>query len=205
MGFLVLTCLLTIQLTQAQQGKNQESKIGFYVKTSFIIPSKESFRQNYNQYFILGNSKLPLSVGAGIEYEVSPRYYVIAGVERQVFKLESNDKISLSEIPISFNMKYYFSSTFIYLRGGIDYTFSVFKIKQFPETLNTSGEVIDYPDKTKLYSGPGLFFGTGFSLEFFPKIINSLEFGYNYNRIGDASKGGLGNTGGFNFSLYFLF
>jgi hypothetical protein len=189
----------------SQQFIDQESKIGFYVKTSYTIPLKESFSQNYNQYFIFGNAKIPLSIGVGSKFKVHPSYYITLGLERRVSKLESNDKISLSEMPILLGLKYYFPPSSIYLRGGIDYTFAIFKIKEFPETLGTSGEVIGYPDKTKLYSGFGLFGGAGFSLEFFQNIINSIEFSVNYNSLGDEKHGGLGNTGGINLSLYFIF
>ena len=206
--FILILLILYPSFINAQIDKNTYSKIGLNIKTGYYIPSKESFRKNYEQYLVFGNSKIPLSLGIGIDYFLSDKFAVSAEFSRIQNKINSNPDISLSLMPVQVGLKYYFNNKFIrfsslnpYLGAAIGYYWARFSIKKLPWSIE-DGTMVGELEESINYFGFGVNLKGGFNFKLTSLIILGFEIGYDINKVGDVEKGGLGNTGGFLFSIY---
>ncbi len=202
---LILTqILISISKCYAEIGVN--SKIS--IELGYFTFLKKSLRTNYEQNLLpFSNNIVPLSVGLGYQRAVNPKNILFFRTRLIRNQLINYSKFAITSIPLILGIHHYLPWTVfgtknrkIYVGFGVSY-YMVFISEEVYVTLETGPEVVDHLRKVLVQNGIGLNFDFDFQLnENYGIILN-----YDFSRIGNIKKGGLGNIGGLLFSLIFSF
>jgi hypothetical protein len=108
----ILGLVFIVSVCPAIVAKGEEApsrKIDIYIETSYVIPSNEAFRANYDRTLFSGSSKtIPLSLGLGGQYYFNNTSAFYFELKRFGNRLSTSDKIDLAVLPIGLGYRFYF-------------------------------------------------------------------------------------------------
>jgi len=198
---LFIPCILFAQSLSTQTPK---FKIGLEI--GHFSPDKRTFAENYEQTI----NGFPISViGITSHYLYSSKLNFSFEVFLIHNVLTNEHKVKFDILPIYLGFKYYFVekkvkkiNTKFFIEAKPAYFINLFSIKKL-SVFDEYGN-ISYVDIGQTYYGPGFNFSLGVEIPVLQTVDVGLKIRYDYNQIGEIAKGGLGNTGGFIFSLSVL-
>lgn len=176
----------------------------FYVESGYFIPSKESFRGNYDQALFIGTAHIPLSFGIGIQYFVARSSCLYLDLRIVKNLLASDEDISLIITPIVFGLYYYLPTKIInlgklkpYSGIGVGFCRAEFNTKYIDRiTDESSADPEGATWETQEYFGPNVKLTLGIDYQLGSTTLLGIVLNYDINKIGAADEGGLGNVGG---------
>jgi len=196
----VIALLIILGATSSLMSQPQYTSL--YVESGYFIPSKESFRGNYDQALFIGTADIPLSFGIGIQYFVSRSSCLYLDLRIIKNLLASNEDISLTITPIVFGLYYYLPTKIInlgkfkpYSGIGVGFCRAEFNTK-YLVTDESSPEPIGVAEGTQEYLGPNLKLTLGIGYQLGSTTSLGIALNYDINHTGTADEGGLGNVGG---------
>jgi len=199
--------LLIPTLLNSQNINNPTSKFKIGLEIGHFSPKKESFKENYDQA-IYG---IPFSaIGIVGHYLYSKNVNLALEIHLIHNSLASTNKVKFDILPIHFGVKYYLVNRIsqllnvkLFIEGKIGYYLNVFSVEGFL-FIDNSGHEYGHQDMAQLYQGMGIKTSVGIESPFLQTLDVGIKLDYDYVEIGKIKEGGLGNTGGFIFSLYLL-
>ncbi len=206
---ILLLFLLCIPFNIYSQNENiNKPALSFFIKTGYYIPAKESFRKNYDQYIAFGKIEFPMSLHVGTNYNLFSNTFFTLELSRIQNYLESNNFISISIMPAHLGLKYYFDNLSYlninpYIGFSLGYYWAYFSIEKFP--WNDQGMILGELDESQNYFGLGAKLSVGIDYKISNGSSLGLNFDYDYCKVGELNKGGLGNIGGLLISLIYNF
>jgi len=175
-----------------------------YIETGYILPTKGSFRKNYDRVLFVGSVKsVPLTIGLGAEFPLLDDVRGYCEFWRASHELSSSDQFTLSVIPGILGCRYYVPRDMIDLGEGnhvfVNLGFGVYWAR-FSATyylVSAAGTTYGIADDVKNYFGYGALGGCGVDLALAGPTSLALFINYDITSLGSIRKGGLGNLGGF--------
>ena len=196
-------------LSQSQEGYTK--KYAFYVETGYFIPSKESFRTNYDQGLFLGTVNIPVSLGIGMQYFISRSKCLYFDFRRVKNLLVSSEDVSITIMPMVVGLYYYpleenhapndFKP---YCGIGLGLCWTQFSTEYYI-TDEASPERLGTKEESQHYFGPNLKLTLGMDYQCGNATSFGIALNYDVNHEGAKNEGGLGNVGGFLISAKFTF
>ncbi len=204
--FLVLL-IPTLLNSQNINNPTPTSKFKIGLEIGHFSPKKESFKENYDQAFY----GIPFSaIGIVGHYLYSKNVNFALEIHLIHNSLASTNKVKFDILPIHFGIKYYFVDKIpnllnmkLFVEGKVGYYLNVFSVKGFL-FIDNSGNEYGQQDMAQLYHGMGVKTSVGLEFPFLQTLDVGIKLDYDYVKMEEIEKGGLGNTGGFIFSLYIL-
>jgi hypothetical protein len=192
--------IVLISLSLSQLSAQSFSKSNLYLKSGYFIPSKESFRENYDQNFFISDLSFPISMGIGLSIPYANALFLNFEIQKIQSQLTSSKLFQINQIPFSLGGKYYFDSIFSntliepYIGANLIFYWSYFS--NIYILSDRSGNQIGPVEETDHYFGYGIGLLSGLSMNISDNHFLGIEINYYINNHGTVDNGGLGNIGG---------
>lgn len=201
--------ILIIPLALISQTENlfDENKYKIGLDIGYFHPQKESFSTNYTNYL----KWLPLT-SLGLQgyfnYSTNIQYFLSVNFTSRKFK--KIDKYSFNIIPAFFGLKYLINTDdhdkkilLPYFKAGVGYVYSYFFGNDINFDYEGDGDLTS-ENIIQKYHSIGFLSGIGVDYAVSTTKRIGLEIKYSYSYAGSIEKGGLGNVGGVNFSIFII-
>lgn len=213
-GFAVLVLLFTFtSLSSASEAEtDQPTSTVLHVRLGPTWPLKQTFRENWDQTFILSSIKAPISIFVALDFPQSKRgaltlelgrtsYVVEPGtMEQRLVGDETDLSPSLAIHSLLGGYRYNVNdggpdhSWLPYVAGGLGFYWAILDVTYV--VSNEFGASIGYDENMEHLFGPGVFGCLGLSR----RLGNSTTAGFmvkvDANYLGSPDTGGLGQIGG---------
>jgi hypothetical protein len=213
-GFVVPVLLVTCTgLSQASQAdSSQPTSTVLHVRLGPTWPLKKTFRESWDQTFILSSIKAPISVFAALEFpqgrrgaltlELGRTSYVMedGSIEVRYVGDETESSPTLAIQSLLAGYRYHFNdggaghSWLPYVGGGLSFYWALLGVTYI--VVGDVGNTVAYDETTEHHFGPGAFGCLGLSRRLSSSVTAGLELKADVNFLGQPDSGGLGQIGG---------
>ncbi len=207
---LLIASALTVQAALAQDEPAWERRTQVSLELGYFSPSKETFRNNYDQRLVFGSASFPLAVGIEVDRPLYQDLDFTLNIRRINHRLKSSDDFSLALMPATLGIRYLplgggpgRPSWNPFFGAGVEFCWA-----RFGATYIVTEQT---PDPIAIASESQNYFGYGFNISLgvdhpLGDLLSwSIGAGYDINHLGSSTDGGLGNVGGFLFSTKLCF
>lgn len=195
---IVVTAITTFsQTVYGQEDQDAGREWNIYISPGWIVSTKETFRENYDQILLFGESGPPLAIAIGAQVflnEWESLYLEVRSIQYQPLEPPfgtSELNLTLAVTPLVIGYRYYYyrtddSGIRAYANAGIGGYWARASIENVMFRANEAED----------YFGIGINGGGG--IDFSISSISFLGVGINYDftRIENPESGGLGDVGG---------